>query len=102
MVNKTLPNAFTGTTLLDRVSRAEATPLVFVGFMTHMCISSSARAALDLGFDTTVVGDATATRCLPSTDDGEPIPAAVVHAAALAALADRFSVVPTTDGLLDQ
>jgi nicotinamidase-related amidase len=28
--------------------------MVLAGFMTHMCVSSTARAALDLGFRTTI------------------------------------------------
>ena len=42
--------------------------LVLAGFMTHMCVSSTARAALDLGFQTTVPADASATRDLIAQD----------------------------------
>jgi isochorismate hydrolase len=68
--------------------------------MTHMCVSSTARAALDLGLNATVVRDATATRSLPSTGSGGPIAAELVHEIALAELADRFSVVTDTATLL--
>ena len=33
--------------------------------MTNMCVSSTARAALDLGYKATVAADAAATRDLP-------------------------------------
>jgi len=65
---------------------------VLAGFMTHMCVSSTARAALDLGYQTTVVADACATRDLPRPGGGT-IAAADLHAAELAALADRFAIV---------
>ena len=57
-----------------------------------MCISSTARAALDLGIPTTIVAKATATRDLPSVQGGI-IAAETVQAAALAELADRFAAI---------
>lgn len=99
-VLKTLPNSFAGTDLLEVVTTNDVEDLVLVGFMTHMCVSSTARAALALGYPTTVVSDASATRDLPAATGDGVVPAAVLHSAALAALADRFSVVTTTQRLL--
>jgi nicotinamidase-related amidase len=93
IVIKRLPNAFAGTELHERLQQASRNTLIIAGFMTHMCISASARAALDLGYQTTVIGDATATRALPAHDGGAPISADAVHRTALAELADRFSAV---------
>jgi nicotinamidase-related amidase len=93
LIMKRLPNAFAGTELHERLQQAERRNLIIAGFMTHMCISASARAALDLGYQTTVIADATATRALPSHDGGAPILAENVHRAALAELADRFAAV---------
>ena len=90
---KRLPNAFAGTELHERLQQAGRNTLILAGFMTHMCISASARAALDLGYQTTVIGDATATRALPAHDGGAPISADAVHRTALAELADRFAAV---------
>jgi nicotinamidase-related amidase len=98
LIMKRLPNAFAGTLLHERLQQAERRNLIITGFMTHMCISASARAALDLGYQTTVIADATATRALPSHDGGAPILAENVHRTALAELADRFAaVVASTD-----
>ena len=66
--------------------------------MTHMCVSATARAALDLGYETTVIADACATRDL-ADGNGAILPAAIVHQVALAELADRFSTIVET---LDQ
>jgi nicotinamidase-related amidase len=93
IVMKRLPNGFAGTELHERLQQAGRNTLILAGFMTHMCISASARAALDLGYQTTVIGDATATRALPAPDGGAPISADAVHRTALAELADRFSAV---------
>jgi nicotinamidase-related amidase len=65
-----------------------------------MCVSATARAAEDHGYDSTVVSDATGTSDLPSADGSGVIPASVVHDAAPAALGDRFAAVVTTDEML--
>lgn len=93
VVEKGLPNSFAGTTLKQAIDATGRKTLVLAGFMTHMCVSSTARAALDLGFQTVVVGDASATRDLPDTAGGGVIAAADLHRAELSALADRFSIV---------
>ena len=92
VVCKGLPNGFAGTRLKDVLDATDRKRLVLVGFMTHMCVSSTARAALDLGYQTTVVADACATRDLPRPGGGI-VAAADLHIAELAALADRFAIV---------
>lgn len=100
VVIKALPNAFAGTDLQERLTALGAKTLILAGFMTHMCVSSTARAALDLGYACTVVAEATATRDLPAATGPGIVPAAQVQAAALAALADRFArIVPDAAAL---
>jgi len=92
IVPKGLPNGFAQTEL-DRQLKAIGRPeLILAGFMTHMCVSATARAALDLGYRNTVVAAATATRDLPDGAGGV-VTAAELQRANLAALADRFSIV---------
>ena len=93
LIMKRLPNAFASTELHERLQQAGRSKLMIAGFMTHMCISASVRAALDLGYQTTVAADASATRALPAHDGGSSIPAETVHRTALAELADRFAAV---------
>lgn len=92
VIEKSLPNAFTGTTLDETLRKTGRGELIVAGFMTHMCISSTVRAALDLGYRSTVVAGAAATRDLP-TPDGGVIDARALHQASLAGLADRFAVI---------
>lgn len=93
IIEKELPNAFAKTALHLALQATQRKSLVLAGFMTHLCVSATARAALDHGWKTTVVGDAAATRDLPDPMGGAPIPAAEVHRAALAEIADRFAAV---------
>ncbi|WP_164018678.1 cysteine hydrolase family protein [Pyxidicoccus trucidator] len=92
VVTKGLPNSFAGTDLHARIQATGRTELIIAGFMTHMCISATARAALDLGYRNTVVAAATATRDLPGPMGGV-VPAAELQRNELAALADMFAVV---------
>ena len=100
VLTKGLPNAFRHTGLQNHLAEIGRPHLVICGFMTHMCVSSTARAALDLGYETTVVSDATATRSLPATDGGAAISADDLQRSSLAALADRFSAINTTAQVL--
>ena len=92
IVVKSLPDAFAGTSLEEFVQRTGRKELIVIGFMTHLCVSSTVRAASSRGYKTTVVASATATRDLPGVGGGV-IHAADVQQASLAALADRFAVV---------
>lgn len=90
---KSLPNAFAGTELAARIRDTGRREIVIAGFATHMCVSATARSALDHGFRNTVVAAATAARDLPRPSGAGVTPAAWIQQATLAALADRFSVV---------
>lgn len=101
VVVKNYPNSFVQTDLDDHLKAVNASHLVLAGFMTHMCVNSTARGAFNLGYAPTVVAAATATRTLPGVG-GDPVPAALLHSASLAAIADLFAiVVPDAAGLPD-
>ena len=101
VIEKALPNAFAGTGLQDALAATGRTHLIVIGFMTHMCVSSTVRASLDLGYASTVVSGACATRDLPDGQGGT-VAADTLHRCALAALSDRFSsVVPDAESLIE-
>lgn len=98
-VIKNKPNAFVGTDLHERLQALGRPSVIFAGFMTHMCVNSTVRGAFNLGYRSTVVGGATATRDLP-TAGGGIIDAQSLHRASLAALGDLFGVVVESAGEL--
>jgi nicotinamidase-related amidase len=101
VVKKALPNAFAGTTLEETLAKLGRKNLIVVGYMTHMCVSSTVRAAIDKGYRNTVVAKATATRDLPAPGRGV-VSAESVQNSTLAALADRFAaVVPAAQDIPD-
>lgn len=99
IVTKNYPNSFVQTDLEGHLKAVGASNVILAGFMTHMCVNSTARGAFNLGYAPTVVAAATATRSLPGAD-GTAVPAAALQAASLAALADLFAVVvPDASGI---
>ncbi|CAO4180708.1 Isochorismatase hydrolase [Methylorubrum aminovorans] len=92
VITKAYPSSFVGTDLQAQLEQAGVKDVILAGFMTHMCVNSTARGAFNLGFRPTVVAAATATRALPGPD-GTTVPAAALQAASLAALSDLFAVV---------
>lgn len=98
VVQKEHPNAFLGTTLEDELRALGVDQLVVCGMMTSMCVDATVRAAVDLGFEATVVHDACAAPELEFA--GETIPAHAVHGAFIAALDDGYAEVRSADELV--
>jgi nicotinamidase-related amidase len=99
VITKDVNSGFIGTDLEARLRDAGAETVVLAGLTTDHCVSTTARMAANLGFETWVLRDATATheRRAP---DGERIDADLMHRTALASLNDEFAeVLPTSDAL---
>lgn len=92
LITKNYPNAFIATSLEAQLKSLRIENVVIAGFMTHMCINSTARGAFNCGFKPTVVASACATRSLIGANN-QLIDAQTMHEAALAAIRDLFAVV---------
>jgi len=92
VVVKTLPDSFVGSELEATLKKAGTANLIVAGFMTHMCVSSTVRTSIGLGYAPTVVANACATRDLPDGKGGY-IAARDLHRNELVALADLFAAV---------
>lgn len=92
VITKNYPNSFIATPLEAQLKALKIENIVIAGFMTHMCINSTARGAFNLGFKPTVVASACATRSLIGAK-GKTIDAQTMHDSALAAIRDLFAVV---------
>jgi nicotinamidase-related amidase len=91
--------AFVGTDLERYLRENGITSVVVVGLTTDHCVSSTARLAGDLGFETFVVADATAA-FEGVGYDGRRFSAEDVHAVALLNLQDEFATVLTTEQVI--
>lgn len=95
-LTKQVPSSFTNTDLHERLQAMGCQELILAGFMTHMCVSSTARSGCELGYRCTVVADATATRALPGPTKGSVVEAKALKESSLAAIGDMFAVVVAT------
>lgn len=96
IIKKNVNSAFIGTDLKEQLDNLKITKLVLVGLTTDHCISTTTRMAGNLGFDTFLVSDATAT-FNKKGPEGQNFPAELIHATALASLHEEFATVVTTD-----
>lgn len=92
VIVKNFPNSFVQTELHERLQKLGVSSVVLAGFMTHICVNSTARGAFNLGYRPTVVAAATATRALP-TARGGVVSAAALQEASLATIGDLFGVI---------
>lgn len=97
--HKRVNSAFIGTGLEADLLERGVTTVVMVGMTTNHCISSTARMSRNLGFETLVVSDATATFDRANLD-GRMRPAEEVHEAALSDLNEEFADIVTTEAML--
>jgi nicotinamidase-related amidase len=96
VITKHVNSAFIGTDLEERLRAVGVETVALVGLTTDHCVSTTARMAGNLGFETWVLGDAVATfaRTAP---DGEVIPAETMHRTALASVNGEFADVIDTE-----
>ena len=83
IIVKRYPNSFLETELDAYLKSLQIDTLIVCGMMTHMCVDTTVRAAMDYGYRVKLVADACATMDLKL--NGEIIPADTVHRAFIAA-----------------
>jgi nicotinamidase-related amidase len=97
VIKKHYPNSFKDTPLLNNLIKNKINHLIICGMMMHLSVDATVRAAYDLGFSVTVIGDACASRQLDYNHHA--ISAQNVHYAFLAALQPIYANVLTVDEL---
>ncbi|MEU7644784.1 cysteine hydrolase family protein [Streptomyces huasconensis] len=94
VVRKTVDDGFEETGLEELLREAGATDLAICGVMSEMCVSATARTALELGFRVVLPHDAHATYDIPAAEGiSDLVPAAVASRVAEWALGDEVEIV---------
>jgi nicotinamidase-related amidase len=93
VIEKKYPGAFKDTELhsyLQFLPDGKGKKIVLVGYMAHVCVSTTARQGHELGYEVVVVGDAVGDRDIPGAK-GEEVTRMV-----LCELGDAFGTVVTS------
>lgn len=93
VVTKRFPSSFTQTDLNDYLSGLGSVgkKIVLVGYMAHVCVSTTARSGSELGYDVLVARDAVGDRNIPGVD------AKTLVSVALSELEDAFVTVVSAE-----
>lgn len=98
VISKEVNSAFIGTNLEEHLRESGIERVVLVGFTADHCVSTTARMAENLGFETYVVADATVA--FEREFNGTRYAAEQNHRLALAQLSDEFATIVETATLL--
>jgi nicotinamidase-related amidase len=90
-ISKQHPGSFTGTDLESTLKSKNLKKVVLTGYMAHVCVSTTARQAAELGYEVVLPRDAIGDRDIPGASATE------VVAMSLAELADAFATVVSSD-----
>ncbi|MCJ1439171.1 hypothetical protein MMC27_008562 [Xylographa pallens] len=91
VIGKKHPGAYAGTELQEWLEGRGVKKVVLVGYMAHVCVSTTARQAAELGYDVVLVEDAIGDRDIPGISGDE------VTKTVLLELADAFGSVVRSD-----
>jgi len=87
VIAKEQAGSFTGTDLEEYIKSTGKNKLVLVGYMAHVCVSTTARQADEKGYEVLIVEDAVGDRDIPG------VKAEDLVRISLAELADAFGTV---------
>ncbi|PVI01211.1 Isochorismatase hydrolase [Periconia macrospinosa] len=87
VIGKKFPGSFEQTELNDTLQSWGIKKVVLVGYMAHVCVSTTAREAMQKGYQVLLVEDGIGDRNIPGVNGDE------VTRVALAELADAFGTV---------
>lgn len=99
VIKKNVNSAFIGTNLKEQLVNSKINIIVIVGLTTDHCVSTTTRMAGNLGFDTFLVSDATATFNKKGMD-GQNYSAELMYQTTLASLNGEFATIVTTEFLI--
>ncbi|MCJ1290364.1 hypothetical protein MMC34_001900 [Xylographa carneopallida] len=85
------PGSYAGTDLQEWLDGEGVKKVVLVGYMAHVCVSTTARQASELGYDVVLVEDGIGDRDIPGISGDE------VSKTVLLELADAFGSVVRSD-----
>lgn len=99
IITKDVNSAFIGTNLQEQLQNQNIDNVVIIGLTTNHCVSTTARMAGNLGYNTILISDAMATFDRIGIN-GEKFSAETIHQTSLASLNEEFCTVWNSEKLL--
>ncbi|KAJ7248436.1 putative Isochorismatase family hydrolase [Mycena rebaudengoi] len=96
IVVKKAPSSFTGTDLHQTLQSLGIKQVVLEGYMSHVCITGTARSAMEHGYDVVVVKDGIGDRDIPTSDGTGVVKASDIVDMVCHELADAVGTVITS------
>jgi nicotinamidase-related amidase len=96
---KRVNSAFIGTYLEEFLRMEDIRTLIMVGFTSDHCVSTTARMGANLGFNVSVVSDATVA--FERQGANEIFPPDLVHDVSLASLKNEFASIVTSNKIIE-
>jgi nicotinamidase-related amidase len=87
VISKNHPGSFTGTNLQEVIDKTGLKKVALVGYMAHVCVSTTARQAAERGYEVVLVREAIGDRDIPGIKAGELVDTVLKE------LADAFGTV---------
>tara|TARA_B110000003_G_scaffold257362_1_gene275599 strand:- start:122 stop:691 length:570 start_codon:yes stop_codon:yes gene_type:complete len=98
VLTKNVNSGFIGTNLSGILNNLNVTSLVFVGMTTNHCISTTVRMSGNLGYQTYLISDATASYNTLGLD-GKMIDCEIIYNISLANLSEEFATILSSQEL---
>lgn len=95
VITKNHPGSFTGTNLQEVLQQTGKNKVVLVGYMAHVCVSTTTRQAAEKGYDVILPREAIGDRDIPGIK-GEDLVDVV-----LKELGDAFGTVVSVDSVVN-
>ncbi|ORX59984.1 Isochorismatase hydrolase [Piromyces finnis] len=92
VIMKTTPNGFLKTNLKEEIDSTGRKNLIIAGYSTHLSVDATTRAAYELGYKVTIVGNACGDRDIPDGMNNMVL-GKNLHRATLATLNDQYANV---------
>ncbi|KAJ6541512.1 Isochorismatase-like protein [Mycena capillaripes] len=99
IVEKRFPGSFAETNLREVVEKAGVRKIVLTGYMAHVCVSTTAREAHQLGYEVLVVEDAIGDRNIPGLAGKDGASGEDVSKIVMLELADLFATVVKSEDI---
>jgi nicotinamidase-related amidase len=87
VISKNHPGSFTGTNLQEVIDKTGRRKVALVGYMAHVCVSTTTRQSAEKGYDVVLVREAIGDRDIPGIKAGELVETVLNE------LADAFATV---------